>query len=282
MLEKLIDLCLRQRAVVLVACVLLVAVGITSLRRLPFDAFPDTTPVQVSVNTVAPALSPLEVERQITSVVEQSISGLTGLSEVRSLSKFGFSQVTATFDDDTDVYLARQVVSERLGTVELPSHVSRPSLGPVTTGLGEVFQYVVKSETLSPQELRTLHHWVVRPQMLQVPGVAEINTWGGYEKQFHVVVDPQRLVKYDLTLDDLANALRRNNRNAAGGYLTEGGEARIIQGQGRVSSVADIESIVVAAFDGAPIHVGEVAAVTVGHEIRRGAVTADGEGEAVL
>ena len=282
MLTKLIDLCLRRRAIVLVAAALLAIVGVTSFHKLPLDAFPDTTPVQVSINTIAPALSPLEVERQITSIVEQSIGGLTGMMGVRSVSKFGFSQVTATFDDDTDVYLARQVVSERLGTVELPANVGRPSLGPVSTGLGEVFQYLVKSDTLSPQQLRTLHHWVVRPQMLQVPGVAEINTWGGYEKQFHVVVDPNRLVKHDLTLDDIASALRRNNRNAAGGTLNQGGEARLIQGQGLVSSVADIESIVVAAVAGAPIHMRDVASVVEGHEIRRGAVTADGKGEVVL
>ena len=282
MLTKLIDLCLRNRAVVLACSLFLAVFGAASLRKLPFDAFPDTTPVMVSVNTVAPALSPLEVERQISSIVEQSIGGLTGLTEVRSVSKFGFSQVTAIFEDDTDIYLARQVVSERLGAVELPDDVGRPSLGPVSTGLGEVFQYVVKSDTLSPQELRTLHHWVVRPQMLQVPGVAEINTWGGYEKQFQVVVDPNRLVKHDLTLDDVARALRRNNRNAAGGYLNQGGEARLIQGQGLIANVADIERIVIAAVDGAPIHMRDVATVIEGHEIRRGAVTADGEGEAVL
>ena len=282
MLTKLIDLCLRRRAIVLVAVVLLAAVGVTWFRMLCFDDFLYTTPVNVSINTTAPALSPLEVERQITSVVEQSIGGLTGLTEVRSISKFGFSQVTAIFTDGTDIYLARQVISERLGTVELPSDVSRPSLGPVSTGLGEVFQYLVKSDSLSPQELRTLHHWVVRPQMLQVPGVAEINTWGGYEKQFHVVVDPNRLVKHDLTLDDIASALRRNNRNAAGGTLNEGGEARLIQGQGLVSGVADIERIVIAAVKGAPIHVRDVASVVEGYEIRRGAVTADGKGEAVL
>ena len=282
MLTQFIDLCLRRRALVLVAAGLLAIVGVASFRKLPFDAFPDTTPVQVSINTTAPALSPLEVERQITSVVEQSIGGLTGLTEVRSVSKFGLSQVTATFDDDTDVYLARQVVSERLGTLELPADVGRPSLGPVSTGLGEVFQYLVKSDTLSPRELRTLHHWVVRPQMMQVAGVAEINTWGGYEKQFHVVVDPDRLVKHALSLDDVADALRKNNRNAAGGSLDEGGEGRLIQGQGLVSSVADIESIVVAAVEGAPIHMRDVASVVEGHEIRRGALTADGKGEAVL
>lgn len=282
MLTRLIDLCLRHRPVVLLATGVLVLVGLLSLSRLPFDAFPDTTPVQVQVNTTAPALSPLEVERQITFPVEQAISGLPGLKEVRSISKFGFSQVTAIFDDDTDIYLARQVVSERLATAELPEGVGRPALGPVSTGLGEVFQYVLHSETLTSQELRTLHHWVVRPQMLQVPGVAEINTWGGYEKQYHVVVDPRRLIKHALTLDDVARVLREGNRNAGGGVLDRAGEAQLVQGQGLVTGIADLEAMVLASVDGTPIHLEEVADVREDHEIRRGAVTYQGKGEAVL
>ena len=282
MLTRLIDLCLRYRPIVLLATAILVVFGTASLLKLPFDAFPDTTPVQVQVNTTAPALSPLEVERQITSPVEQAISGLPGLTEVRSISKFGFSQVTAIFDDDTDIYLARQVVSERLAGVELPAAVGRPALGPVATGLGEVFQYLVRSETLSAQELRTLHHWVIRPQMVQVPGVAEINTWGGYDKQYHVLVDPQELVKHDLTLDDVARVLQRGNRNAGGGVLDQAGESQLIQGQGLVSSIGDLEAMVLAHADGTPIHLRDVAEVREGHEIRRGAVTAEGKGEAVL
>lgn len=282
MLTRLIDLCLRHRPVVLLATLVLVVVGVASFRRLPFDAFPDTTPVQVQVNATAPALSPVEVERQITFPVEQAISGLPGLAEVRSVSKFGFSQVTAIFDDSVDVYLARQVVGERLATVQLPPEVERPSLGPVSTGLGEVFQYVLESDTLSAQELRTLHHWVVRPQMVQVPGVAEINTWGGYEKQFHVVVDPQALVRHALTLDDVAEVLRLGNRNAGGGVLESAGEALLVQGRGLVADVGDLESMVIAHVDGRPIHVHDLAEVKEGSEIRRGAVTAQGEGEAVL
>ena len=203
MLSRIIDLSLRYRLAVFVAAGLLVAVGLASFAKLPFDAFPDTTPVQVTVNAVAPALSSLEVERQITFPLEQAIGGLPGLKEVRSISKFGFSQVTAIFEDTVDVYLARQVVMERLQSAELPPGVDRPSLGPVSTGLGEVFQYLLRSDELSATELRTLHHWVVRPQMLQVPGVAEINTWGGYVKQFHVgegefggVVDGVRLASH--------------------------------------------------------------------------------------
>lgn len=282
MLNALIDLSLRHRGVVLLATAVLVVAGAFSFGHLPMDAYPDTTPVQVSVNTVAPALSPLEVERQITFPLEQAIGGLQGLEEVRSISKFGFAQITAIFEDGTDVYLARQVVGERLQAVELPEGVGRPSMGPVSTGLGEVFQYIVRSEELSAQELRTLHHWVVRPQMLQVPGVAEINTWGGYEKQFHVVFDPDLLIKHELTLDDVATALRRNNANVGGGILDRGGEAQIVQGVALADGVADLENIVVAARDGVPIHIRDVARVEEGHEIRRGAATAEGAGEAVL
>jgi cobalt-zinc-cadmium resistance protein CzcA len=282
MLTALIDLCLRHRPIVLVATAVLIVVGLWSFQRLPFDAFPDTTPVQVQVNTKAPALSPLEVERQITFPIEQSISGLPGLTQVRSISKFGFSQVTAIFDDATDIHLARQVVSERVVAVELPEGVGRPALGPMATGLGEVFQYLVHSDSRSAQELRTLHHWVIRPQMIQVPGVAEINTWGGYEKQFHVVVHPQRLVKHGLTLDDVARVLRQGNRNVGGGVLDEAGESQLIQGQGLVTSIADLEAMVVANVDGKLVHLSDVAKVKEGHEIRRGAVTAEGRGEAVL
>ncbi|MCX4242578.1 efflux RND transporter permease subunit [Paraliomyxa miuraensis] len=282
MLTRLIDLCLRYRPLVLLATAVLALVGLASLSRLPFDAFPDTTPVQVQVNTTAPALSPLEVERQITFPVEQAISGLPGLTEVRSISKFGFSQVTAIFEGDTDIYLARQVVSERLATAELPEGVGRPALGPVSTGLGEVFQYVLHSETLSTQELRTLHHWVIRPQMVQVSGVAEINTWGGHEKQYHVIVEPPRLVKHALTLDDVARVLRQGNRNAGGGVLDQAGEAQLILGQGLVTGIADLETMVIATVDGTPIHLRDVAQVREGHEIRRGAVTYQGRGEAVL
>ncbi|KIG14020.1 Cobalt-zinc-cadmium resistance protein CzcA [Enhygromyxa salina] len=282
MLTKLIDLCLRHRPVVLLATAILIAWGLASFRRLPFDAFPDTTPVQVQINTSAPALAPLEVERQLSFPVEQAISGLPGLVEVRSISKFGFSQVTAIFDDDTDIYLARQVVNERLALADLPAGIEGPALGPVATGLGEVFQYIVRADGMSPAELRTLHHWVIRPQMLQTPGVAEINTWGGREKQYHVVVDPYRLVKHELTLEDVARVVRHENRNVGGGVLDVGGESQLIQGLGLVTGIEDLEAMVVAEVDGTLVHLDDVADIREGHEIRRGAVTAEGRGEAVL
>jgi cobalt-zinc-cadmium resistance protein CzcA len=282
MLGRIIDFSLRHRAVVFLATGLFALAGALSFLQLPFDAFPDTTPVQVRVDAVAPALSPLEIERQITFPLEQVISGMPGLSEVRTVSKFGFAQLVAVFEDGTDIHNARQAVSERLMLVDLPPGVDRPALGPVSTGLGEVFQYLVRSDRLSAEELRTLHHWVIHPQMMQVPGVAEINTWGGYELQFHVVIDPDRLVKFDLTLDDVARALQANNANTAGGYIDQGGEARFVQGVGLATGVEDIGRIVIAAENGRPILVQDVAEVRRDHEIRRGAVTAGGTGEVVL
>ncbi len=287
MLTRLIDLCLNHRPVVLLAAALFTCFGLVRMGELPLDAFPDTTPVQVQVNTNAPALSPLEVERQVTFPIEQALSGLPGLREVRSVSKFGFSQVTTVFEDDAaleggGLFRARQLVSERVGSVRLPVDVRPPSLGPIATGLGEVFQYVLHSETLSPEELRTLHHWVVRPQLVQVPGVAEINTWGGREKQVHVLVDPDALAAHELTLDDVARALREGNRNVGGGSLDQAGEALLVQGQGLATGPEDLASMVLAHADGVPVHLSDVAEVRVGHETRRGAVTYQGQGEAVL
>jgi cobalt-zinc-cadmium resistance protein CzcA len=282
MLDSIITWSLRHRLVVILATLGLVVAGSLAFLRLPIDAFPDTTPVQVQINTLAPALSPLEVERQLTAPVEQAISGLPRLDEVRSVSKFGLSQVTVLFEDGTDIYLARQVVAERLLTVELPVGIHRPELGPVATGLGEVFHYLVTGEGKTQAELRTAHDWIVRPQLRSVRGVAEVNAWGGDERQIQVVVDPTALQSRGLSLDDLARAVERNNSNVGGGALDEAGQSSLILGVGIVSSLADIEAIVVAAHEGAPVRVRDVARVVEGREIRRGAVTADGKGEAVL
>ncbi|WP_437668752.1 efflux RND transporter permease subunit [Sorangium sp. So ce131] len=282
MLNAIITWSLRHRALVILASIGLSLAGILAFRSLPIDAFPDTTPVQVQINTVAPALSPVEIERQITTPVEQAISGLPRLEEVRSLSRFGLSQVTARFEDDTDIYLARQVVMERLQTVALPPGIERPELGPVATGLGEVFHYVVTGKGKSLSELRTVHDWVIAPQLRSVRGVAEVNAWGGDERQIQVLVDPAELTARGLSLHDLAEALERNNANVGGGNLDQAGESSLIQGIGIATRVSDIEDIVVAAKGGAPIRVRDVARVVEGREIRRGAVTADGRGEVVL
>ena len=285
MLERLVEISLRNRLLFLLLGVALVGGGIYTLTRTPVDAFPDTTPIQVQINTVAPALNPEEIEQQLTLPVELSIGGLPGLADVRSISKFGLSQVVATFEDGTSITDARQYVSERLATVELPEGIERPQLGPISTGLGEIFHYVLRSDNpvRTLEELRTLHDWVVKPELRKVAGVAEVNSWGGFEKQYHVVVSPEALLKYDLTLGDVFEALEKNNQNVGGGVLSSGGQSQLIHGLGRVASTEQIENIVISAFDGAPVRIRDVAEdVRIDHEIRRGAVTADGRGEVVL
>jgi cobalt-zinc-cadmium resistance protein CzcA len=208
MLNALIGFSLRNRFVVLLLAAILVVLGVRAASQLPMDAFPDTTPVQVQINTNVPSLPPEQVEQLITFPVEYAIGGLKGLKEVRSVSKFGISQVVAIFEDGTDIYFARQQINERLGEAQLPTGAARPTLGPVATGLGEVYHYLLTSDVYDLTELRTLQDWVIRPRLRRVPGVAEINSWGGYEKQFEVQADPDKLAKYKLTLDEVAGVLR--------------------------------------------------------------------------
>ncbi|MGE3457045.1 MAG: efflux RND transporter permease subunit [Kofleriaceae bacterium] len=282
MLNWIIDWSLRNRLLVLLGSGFIVVAGVLAFQRLPIDAFPDTTPVQVQVNTVAPALSPLEIERQATAPIEQAISGLPHLEEVRSLSRFGLSQVTVVFEDGTDIYLARQVVAERIASVTLPPGIERPQLGPVATGLGEVFHYIVTSDKRSLSELRTMHDWTIKPQLRSLGGVAEVNAWGGDERQIQIAIDPRKLQKYGLTLQQVAEAIEANNANVGGGVLDQAGQSSLIQGVGIVTKPAHIEAIVIAAHEGVPVRVRDVARVVDGREIRRGAVTADGKREVVL
>jgi cobalt-zinc-cadmium resistance protein CzcA len=284
MLERLVAFGLQNRLLVLLVFLLVSGLGVWRLTQLPVDAFPDTSPVQVQVNTTAPALNAEEIEQRITLPLELAVSGLPGLTEVRSISKFGLSQIVAVFDDDTEVYDARQFIMERLNTVSLPEGIDRPQLGPLSTGLGEVLHYIIRSEDSSRSlaDLRTLHDWIVKPALLKTPGVAEVNSWGGFERQFHVLVDPEALIKYGLTLGTVEDALRRNNDNVGGGILDRRGESLLVHGLGRVANLTDIERIVLTTHDGVPIYVDDVAEVREGHEIRRGAVTYQGQGEAVL
>lgn len=284
MLNWLIEASLRNRLLVCVLSAVLILVGGRSLMNLPVDAFPDTTPVQVQINVSVPSLNPQEAEQQVTLPLELAISGLPGLQNVRSVSKFGLSQVIATFDDHTSIYLARQLIMERLQSVELPEGIERPELGPISTGLGEVFHYVVRSDNTNRTlaELRELHDWVVKPQLRQVRGVAEVNSWGGFEKQYHVVAEPERLVKYGLTLEELMEALQGNNQNVGGGQVVRSGESLLVHGIGLTTDTEQIGDIVVKAHDGVPVRVRDVATVKIGHEIRRGAVSAAGKGEVVL
>ncbi|OWK35116.1 efflux RND transporter permease subunit [Fimbriiglobus ruber] len=294
MLNRIIDFSLRFRFLILLGAVASAVVGAVSLRFLDIDAFPDTTPVQVQVNTTAPALGPEEVEQQITFPIEQALGGLAKLQAVRSVSKPGLSQVVILFEDGTDVYFARQIVNERLNSVALPAGIDRPKLGPVTTGLGEVFHYVVSlkgvdvsalPESLQVEKLtylRTVQDWQIRPKLRPVPGVAEVNSWGGFEKQYQVRVNPDRLYKYGLTFDQTVEAVARNNKNVGGGSIRQNSQSFIVQGQGRTANEEEISDIVVAAKDGVPVRVRDVAVVSVGHELRRGSATANGRGEVVL
>ncbi len=294
MLSWLIDNSLRHRGVVLIAVLGVVVAGAWSLQYLDIDAFPDTTPVMVQINTTAPALAPEEIEQQITLPIEQVIGGLPRLQNLRSVSKFGLSQVVVTFEDGTDIYFARQLIGERLTTVELPAGIERPEMGPVSTGLGEVFHYIVKPDGVDlaalPEEerlrmlteLRTVQDWIIKPQLRTTRGTAEVNSWGGYEKQYQVRIDPQRLIKHGLTFDEVIDALERNNRNVGGGTITQNSQMLLVHGLGRTVNIEQIENIVIKSEDGVPIRVSNVADVQIGHEIRRGAVTADGQGEVVL
>jgi heavy metal efflux system protein len=282
MLTRTIDWSLQHRGTVLLLTLALLVSGVLSFRALPLDAFPDTTAPQVQVNTSAPALTPVETERQLTLPIEQALAGLPHLEEMRSLSKSGLSQVTLQFSEGTDLWFARQQAAERLARVEVPAGIARPTLGPVATGLGEVFHYLVQSKTRSLEELRTLHDWLIAPQLRSVPGVAEVNAWGGAEKQWHVVVEPRRLQRFGLSLGDVYRALEANNANAGGGIVERAGGASLVIGVGVLEDGKAVEDVVVAAHQGVPVRVRDVARVEVGSEIRRGATTADGEGEAVL
>ena len=284
MLDRIIEFGLKNRLLVLLTFALALGLGAWRLLSLPVDAFPDTTPVQVQINTVAPALNPEEIEQQITLPIELAIGGLPGLNNVRSVSKFGFSQVVATFDDAASITDARQYVSERLASVSLPAGIERPQLGPISTGLGEIFHYVVRSDNpgRSIEELRTIHDWIIKPELRKVSGVAEVNSWGGKERQYHVIIRPEALVKYGLTLRTVFEALELNNKNVGGGQIVTSGQSRLVHGIGRVSTIEQIESIVISAHDGSPVYIRDVAEVAIGHEIRRGAVTAQGRGEVVL
>jgi len=282
MLNWIIEASLRHRKLVLGLSAVIVFVGIQAVRHLPIDAFPDVTDIMVQVNTEAPALSPLEVEQQITIRVEQTLGALPHLKLMRSMSKFGLSQVVLIFEDGTDIYFARAQVLERIQALELPEGIARPSMGPIATGLGEIYHYLVTTSDGDLTEARIIHDWIIKPQMLSVAGVAEVNSWGGFEKQFQVVVDPVRLLEHDLDMADLMEALERSNANVGGGVAETSGEILLIHGIGLTTTTKQIGAITIETQDGRPVLVRDVASVVEGHQIRRGVVTADGRGEAML
>jgi len=246
-MDQLLKLSLRYRFFTLMVLVMVVISGLWSLGELNIDAVPDLTPVQVQVLTRAPALGPVEVERFVTFPIEAKLSGLPGLREIRSVSRYGLSAVTAIFEDHVNVYLARQLVNERvtLAAEQIPKEYARPIIGPLTTGLGEVYQFTLKGEGYSPMELRTMLEWEIGWRLRSVPGVVEVNIWGGEEKQYQVIVDPQKLLAFKLSLKQVFTALERNNALVGGGYIQHEREQFLIRGEALASTVMDISKILV-------------------------------------
>lgn len=287
MINAIILFSVNQRLLVLLMVAVLVGAGLYSLQRLPIDAVPDVTNVQVQVLTAAPSLAPLEIERQITFPVEVAMSGLPDITEIRSVSKFGLSAVTIVFDDSVDIYFARQLVLERLSQAreQIPENIGSPEMGPISTGLGEIYQYELRGAPGSGYDataLRTIQDWNVRRQLLGVPGVTEVNSFGGFEKQYQVRLDPAKLQSYGLSLRDVLEAITRNNANVGGAYIEHGSEQYLLRGIGLVESADDINNIIVkTGKEGVPVYVRDIGEIVTGATVRQGAVTADGEGEIV-
>jgi heavy metal efflux system protein len=280
MIERLIRMSLEQRLIVLLTVGVLIAGGVVAFNHLPIDAFPDVTPVQVQVITRAPSLAPPEIERLVTFPLEIELTNLPGKTELRSISRFGISVITVVFEDTLDIYFARQLILEKLvqARSQLPQG-AEPMLGPVSTGLSEIFQYLVEGPSQNLRDLRTLQDWVIRPMLRAVPGLADVDTLGGLAKQYEVLVDPNRLTSLSLTLRQVQAAVTENNQNAGGGYIEKGGDKLVVYGQGLARSAEDLERIVVTSHKGTPVYLRDVAQVRQGQAVRLGGVTRDGKGE---
>jgi len=285
MLAKIVDWSLDNRPLVLILAALLVFAGGYALTQLPIDAVPDVTNVQVQILTKAPALGPTEMEQFVTYPIEAAMNGLPDLVEIRSISRYGLSAVTVVFQDHVNVYFARQLVNERLSQAKeaIPEGFGNPEMGPVSTGLGEVYMFTVEGEGLSPMERRTILDWDITPRLRAVPGVTEVNVWGGLPKQYQVVVDPAKLIAYGLSLKEVFETVERGTGNAGGGYIEHNREQYAIRGEGLVQDVADLRKLVLrAGAEGTPVTVGNVADVREGSLLRIGAATRDGQGETVI
>jgi len=285
LLSAIVAWSLRSRALVLVATLFFVLLGLRAATQLPIDAVPDVTNVQVQVITAAPALSPVEVEQYISIPVERAMSGLPRVTEIRSLSKYGVSVVTVVFEDSTDIYFARQLIAERMPAAKeaVPAGQGVPEMGPISTGLGEIFQFTLRSDTQSLMQLEELLDWYIGPQLRTVRGVVEVNSFGGQNREYQVVLRPERLQSMGLSLGDVSAALERANANAGGGYIEHNQEHFVIGSEGLVTSREDLERVVVGATpQGVPITIGALGEVRFGGKLRRGAATQDGEGEVVV
>ena len=291
MFERIINFSIAQRWFVMLGVLGLIGLGIFNYQRLPIDAVPDITNVQVQINTSAPGYSPLEAEQRVTYPIEVVMAGLPGLKQTRSLSRYGLSQVTVIFEDGTDVYFARQLVNERIQSArdQLPIGVS-PAIGPISTGLGEIYLWTVEAEddarkpngeAYTPTDLREIQDWIIKPQLRNVKGVTEINSIGGYSKEYQIAPSPEKMSAYGLTMTDIVTALDRNNANVGAGYIERKGEQYLIRAPGQVKNMDDLRNVILGNYAGVPIRVSDVAEVMVGKELRTGAATDNGR-EVVL
>lgn len=283
MLKSIITFSVRQKFVALSLVVLMAVAGYFSLIQLPINSLPDVTPVQVLVITKAGRFSPFDVEKLVSYPIETAMNGLPDVAQVRSISQFGLSAVTVEFDEGTDIYFARQMVSQRLQSItdELPPDVSNPQLGPISTALGEIYQYVVEGENYSLTELREIQDWLIAPQLKTVRGVTEINSFGGFVKQYEVILQPGRLRTFDISISDVLDAINNNNSVSGGNYIEHNDEQYIIRGFGQINTREDISNIIVKNVENKPVFIRDIAGVEIGTQIRQGGVTQDGKGEVV-
>lgn len=287
MIDAILSFSVRQRWLVMIGVLLMAGLGVWNFTRLPIDAVPDITNVQVQINTNAPGYSPLEVEQRITFPIETAMGGLPNLVNTRSLSRYGLSQVTVVFKDGTNIYFARQLVNERVQRVKdlLPTGIET-AMGPVSTGLGEIYLFTVEAkagakkadgQAYSPTDLRTIQDWIIKPQLRNVSGVVEVNTIGGFEKQFHVLPNPAQLMAYKLSFREVMTALAANNANVGAGYIERNGEQYLVRTPGQVANIDEIKQIVIGSRNGVPVRISDVADVREGKDLRTGAATLDGE-----
>ncbi|MEC9409076.1 MAG: CusA/CzcA family heavy metal efflux RND transporter, partial [Pseudomonadota bacterium] len=286
MLDLLIKLAIARRNLVMVVVAIVALLGLWNFNRLPIDAVPDITNVQVMINTEAPGFTPLEVEQRITYPLETALAGLPGLEYTRSVSRYGLSQVIAIFSDDTDIYFARQLVGERMASASsrLPGGL-QPEMGPIATGLGEIFMFTVDAEpgavnadgsAVTPMDLRSVHDWIIRPQLMQVPGVVEVNPIGGYEREVVVQMQPQRMLAAGISSADIVAAIRANNENRGAGFVERNGAQWLMRIPGQAMQADDIAAITITSDNGKTVHISDVAEVSIGHGLRTGAATQNG------
>ena len=286
MIDSILRLAIERRLLILCFIFVIVGVGVWSYQKLPIDAVPDITNVQVQINTAAPGYSPQESEQRITYPVETALAGLPNLAYTRSLSRYGLSQVTVVFEEGTDIYFARNLINARLGAIKsvLPPGLE-PEMGPISTGLGEIFMYTVQAkadarmangEPYTATDLREIQDWIIKPQLAQVKGVIEVNSIGGYNKQYHVMPAPAKLLIYKVSVEDVMQALQANNDNRGAGYIERNGQQLLVRSPGQLGTIEDIGNVIIAEHDSVPIRMKDVADISIGKELRTGAATRDG------